>query len=162
MESMGECAEAFDWIVSHWAFCAFIIGIVFEVPKWKFKPFTALFNWIGDKINRPVMAEIGRSNKKIDELKGDVEQLKKDVDALQKDVDTNEMDTIRTAVLDFANSCRNGRRHSKEEFDHIVALNDKYEQLLEKYDIRNGVYEADYKFVYNLRDKCQAENSFLA
>lgn len=155
MEDVAWCEQAFNWMVSHWTFCAFVIGMVFEVPKWKFKPFTALFKWIGGMINKPVVAEIAETKKKIDGIAAEV-------DDLRKDVDTNEMDSIRSEVLDFANSCRNGRRHSKEEFDHIIALNDKYDQLLRKYGIRNGVYEVDYKFVLSEREKCQRENSFLA
>ena len=45
---------------------------------------------------------------------------------------TDEKDRIRYEVLDFANSCRNGRRHTKDEFQHIIDLNDKYEVLLDK------------------------------
>lgn len=148
-------ADAFDWCVNHWAFCAFVIGMIFEVPKWKFKPFSALIGWLGKRINKPVVEEIERANHKIDAMKLDIDSLKKDVDA-------NEMDTIRSSVLDFANTCRNGTGHSKEEFNHIVALNDKYTRLLAKYDLRNGVYEEDYKFILSIRDKCQRENSFLA
>ena len=155
MEEAKWCEQVFEWIVNHWTFCAFFIGIIFEVPKWKLKPFTALFNWISGMIIKPVVAEIDVTKKKIDDLT-------KEVEALKKDVDTNEMDTIRSAVLDFANTCRNGRGHSKEEFDHIIAPNDKYEQLLGKYGIRNGVYEVDYRFILGERDRCQRENSYLA
>lgn len=34
--------------------------------------------------------------------------------------DENEKDRIRWEILDFANSCRNGRKHSKEEYVHII------------------------------------------
>lgn len=162
MEGATWCEQAFEWITSHWAFCAFIIGVVFEVPKWRFRPFTALFKWIGKAINRPVMDEIKVVDQKVDGLKSEIDKIKDDVKALNKTVDINEMDIIRSTVLEFANSCRNGRGHTKEEFDHIIALNDKYVALLDKYEIRNGVYEADYAFILAERDRCQRENSYLA
>lgn len=108
------------------------------------------------------MDEVAKVDSKVDALKEDVGVLKKDFDALAKDVDVNEMDTIRSVVLDFANSCRNGRRHSKEEFDHIISLNDKYTSLLEKYGTKNGVYDVDYAFILKERERCQEENSYLA
>ncbi len=153
---------AFDWAVNHWAFCAIIIGIVFEVPKWKLKPFTALFRWIGRAFNRPIMDEIKAVDTKVDNIKSELDNVKANVAVLSKDVDMNEMDQIRSIVLDFSNSCRNGRGHTQEEYNHIIGLNDKYEALLKKHDIKNGVYEAGYKFVVEENERCKRENSYLA
>ena len=108
------------------------------------------------------MEEVVKIDKKVDALKSDVDTLKTELETLKQDVDLNAMDVIRSEVLDFANSCRNGRRHSKEEYNHIVELNDKYEVLRDKHKIKNGVYAADYAFIVRERDRCQSENSFLA
>lgn len=32
---MGQSQQLFDWVVSHWAFCAFVIGMIFEIPQLK-------------------------------------------------------------------------------------------------------------------------------
>lgn len=64
--------------------------------------------------------------------------------------DENEKDRIRWEILDFANSCRNGRKHSKEEFNHIIELNVKYKKLLEKSGDENGVFEEDYRYIQSL------------
>lgn len=158
----NQITEMLNWIVNHWAFCAFVIGIVFEVPKWRFKPFTALFKWIGKAINRPVMDEVNTVNGKIDDVKSELDTVKKSLSDLSKDVDMNEIDTIRSVVLDFANSCRNGRKHTHEEFNHIIELNDKYTLLLKKREIKNGVYETAYEYIKDVNDRCQRENSYLA
>ena len=71
--------------------------------------------------------------------------------------DENEKDRIRWEILDFANSCRNGRKHSKEEFNHIIELNKKYKRLLEKTGDENGVFEEDYKYIQGL----YAQGDFL-
>lgn len=64
--------------------------------------------------------------------------------------DENEKDRIRWEILDFANSCRNGRKHSKEEFNHVIELRVKYEKLLEKTGDENGVFEEDYRYIQTL------------
>ena len=64
--------------------------------------------------------------------------------------DENEKDRIRWEILDFANSCRNNRKHSKEEFNHIIELRVKYEKLLEKSGDENGVFEEDYRYIQSL------------
>ena len=64
--------------------------------------------------------------------------------------DENEKDRIRWEILDFANSCRNGRKHSKEEYNHVIELRVKYEKLLEKTGDENGVFEEDYKYIQSL------------
>lgn len=64
--------------------------------------------------------------------------------------DENEKDRIRWEILDFANSCRNNRKHSKEEFNHIIELKVKYEKLLEKSGDENGVFEEDYRYIQSL------------
>lgn len=154
--------DAFNWCTNHWAFCAFVISILFEIPHWKLKPFTALLRVIGKMMNRPLIDEMQKLDQKVDGIKDDVDHLKDALRDLRVDVDRNEMDMIRATVLDFGNSCRNGHPHSKEEFDYIVALNDKYVALLKKYDIKNGVYEADYEHILRERQRCQDTNSFLA
>lgn len=76
--------------------------------------------------------------------------------------DENEKDRIRWEILDFANSCRNGRRHSKEEFVHVIELKEKYERLLEKSGDSNGVFEEDFKYIEKLYAERLEKNDFLA
>ena len=76
-------------------------------------------------------------------------------------VDENEKDRIRWEVLDFANSCRNGRRHTKDEFQHIITLDGKYKALLKKTGDTNGVFDAEYQFIRELYAERQRKNDFL-
>lgn len=54
-------------------------------------------------------------------IKNDLDDVKAELKLHEKEADENEMDRIRSEVLDFANSCRQKRRHTKEEYDHIFA-----------------------------------------
>lgn len=110
-----------------------------------------------------------RTNSSIDEMKVgttlNCETLKKRLDdmqaAQQKSNDMQTVQTIRAHILDFANSCYNKRKHTKQEFMNIMEENKLYKKLVEKYDIENEVYKEDYDFIMKCYHKCQEEGSFL-
>lgn len=81
--------------------------------------------------------------------------------AQQKSNDMQTVRTIRSHVLDFANSCFNKRKHTKREFENIIDENAKYEELVRKYELKNNVYKEDYDFIMKVYHKCQEEGSFL-
>lgn len=137
-----------EWCVDHWGFVAFVIGLFIQVtPAIKFNPFTALFGLIGKWVNAEVLQRIAG--------------LEERADQQRKSIDENEMDRIRWEVLDFANACRNHVKHTKDEFQHIIALNKKYHDLLDKYDEKNGVFDEEYAYIIELYHECQRANSFL-
>ena len=128
------------WLGDYWLVAALLGAGLVEITPIKVNPLSWLLKWIGSKVNG--------------------EMLKR-IDKLEANVDTNEMDRIRWEVLDFANSCRNGRRHTQDEFEHIITLVKKYEALLEKLGKENGVFEMEYKYIVKLYEKCQQENDFI-
>lgn len=125
-----------------------------------FKPFRSFIVWVYKKM----IHEKDRNEvvlKKIDDLEQTfttrVDNLESTLSKKIQDVsdrnDENEKDRIRWEILDFANSCRNGRKHSKEEFNHIIELRVKYEDLLAKSGDKNGVFEEDFKYIQRLYTK---------
>lgn len=63
------------------------------------------------------------------------ERIKK----IEKDIIELRVQSQRNEILDFANSCRNGRRHTVEEFNNIMDMIQRYEDICKKYDwIKNG------------------------
>lgn len=89
------------------------------------------------------------------------EKVDQRMGSIEKQIDDNEKDRIRYEVLDFANSCRNRRKHTKDEFEHIVVLKDKYDRLLEKTGDSNGVFNLEYEYILSLYKQCQIDNDFL-
>lgn len=127
----------FDWVLAHWSFCAFVlVAFVQFTPGIKFNP----LGWIGGLLFGGIRKEIASIRTLIDE---------------------NEKDRIRWEVLDFANSCRNGRRHTKDEFQHIITLNSKYKVLLKRTHDENGVFDAEYEYILDLYRERQVKNDFL-
>ena len=93
------------------------------------------------------------------------EELKKRMTEMeekhQRSNDMQTVQTIRSHILDFANSCFNKRRHTKREFENVIEENAKYEELVKKYKIKNDVYKEDYEFILKIYHRCQEEGSFL-
>ena len=98
----------------------------------------------------------------MDELSRKVDNVERQQEAQALEHKIDEMDYIRTTVLDFANSCRQKRRHTKEEFDHMFALNDKYQSLLKETKQQNGRFEDAFNYIKDLYRTCMNENDFLA
>lgn len=94
-------------------------------------------------------------------IKKEISDLRTMIIEQGKTIDENEKDRIRWEILDFANSCRYGRKHTKDEFVHIMSLNDKYKLLLEKTNDRNGVFEIEYEYIHNLYKHLLDNNAFL-
>lgn len=141
-------SQTINWILDHWGFCAFALTCIIQItPVIKWNPITSLLTWIGRAINKDVMHE--------------VKEVKEVQKQQQITIDENEKDRIRFEVLDFANSCRNDHKHTKDEFQHIIVLVDKYEKLLLKTNDKNGVFESEYEYIMEIYKECQRENSFL-
>lgn len=107
----------------------------------------------------------GRTNKSISEIKcgttENCEQLKKKLAQMEKSNDLQTVRQIKAHVLDFANSCLNGRRHTKKDFENVIKENEDYERLTKKYKLKNNNYKEDYAYVLKIYHKCRNEGSFL-
>lgn len=106
-----------------------------------------------------------RTNVSIDEMKTgtslNCELLKNRLNEMERSNDMQTVRQIKAHVLDFANACLNHRRHTKQEFDSVIKENEEYEELVKKYDLKNNVYDEDYKYILKIYHRCQDENSFL-
>lgn len=139
--------QVLTWCAEHWELIALGISTVVEIVPVKVKPWSALLKWIGRVINGDVVERLQRLEERASEQR--------------RSIDENEMDRIRWEVLDFANACRNHVKHTKDEFQHIIALNTKYHNLLDKYEQENGVFDAEYEYILELYRELQYTNDFL-
>ena len=132
--------EILNWIWSNIWQIIVILSLFIEITPIKWNPLSSAFKWLGRKLTA---------------------RIEDDLAAIHKEIEENEKDRIRWEILDFANSCRNGRKHTKDEYQHIMTLNDKYTKLLEKTHDKNGVFEAEYAFIKKLYAERQMKNDFL-
>ena len=89
------------------------------------------------------------------------DKLSSRIDGIQKSNDMQTVRQIKAHVLEFANSCLNGVKHTKQDFENIIKENEEYEELVSKYNLRNDVYTEDYKYVMDIYHECQEKHSFL-
>ena len=87
--------------------------------------------------------------------------LKTRLDAMEKSNDMQTIRQIKAHVLDFANSCMNGRRHTYREFRNIIKENKQYDELVKKYNLVNNVYKDDYEYIIEIYHDCKRKRSFL-
>ena len=147
--------DVFKWAQEHWGFCAFCIATIIQItPAIKWNPITSFVKWLGKVIIQPAMDKLAKMQNEIEDIKAEQKLLRAERKA-------DEKDRIRYEVLDFANSCRNGRLHTRDEFQHIIDMHDKYERLLKETSDTNGVFTEEYKYILDLYHKCQVENDFL-
>lgn len=78
-----------------------------------------------------------------------------------KAIDDNEKDRIRHEMFSFAESCRRGIHHTKGEFEHIIELNVKYDDLLERTGDKNGVFTEEYNYILDIYHNIQHEQHYL-
>lgn len=139
--------EICNWIGKHLWEIVLVLSVFIQITPIKINPWSTLFKWVGKLITA--------------DTRKDIADLKNMVSKQQHTIYDNEKDRIRFTVLDFANSCRNNRRHTKDEFEYIIKLKSKYDDLLQQTGDKNGVFELEYEYILKLYKKCQDENDFL-
>lgn len=65
--------------------------------------------------------------------------IKNDLEKLTKMFIDKEIDDIRWEILDFASAISEGRKYSKEQFNHVLSIYAKYEKILEANSMENGL-----------------------
>lgn len=152
--------------ISFWGMLVFLASVGIEImPKIKWNPWSSLIKWIGMRFNSHIDRRVGKLDEKFDK---EIELLNIKVDTLQKDLtkyvvesENKNLQDLRRDILDFCNSCINGRRHTREEFNFVIKECDNYEIYIKDREIKNGVIEAAIKEIRRLYDKCIQEHSFL-
>lgn len=129
-----------QFVIAHLTEIVVVLGVFVEITPIKINPISAFLRFVGKTINA---------------------DLKEDVDRLSLKVDENEIDRIRWEILDFANSCRLGKKHTYDEFTHIIEVNTKYHKIIEARDMTNGQLDLEYAYIEEIFKQCQLENKFL-
>lgn len=73
--------------------------------------------------------------------------LNKNLNPLMSKIDNNEKDRLRFEILSFANSLRNGNKHTRQEFETIFFFYDKYETIINELKQKNGYLEEEMEFI---------------
>lgn len=128
------CRTVLAWLAA--------VGIVVDLtPGIKIQPVRYLIKQVGSLMNHDIK-----------------EQLNK----IEKDLQEHKIESWRAEILDFANSCMNHRRHTKEEFNNFFKAHDNYEIYVKENGLENGCVDAAFKYVEQIYLHCAETNDFLA
>lgn len=131
-----------------------IIASLLQFSKININPWDAILGWIGNKLN-------AKMNKRLDLMDKEIARLNDSLKGHISESEEKSLQDTRRDILDFANACMNGRKHTKEQFDFVISECDNYESYIESKNIKNGVVTSAIKEIRRLNDKCIQENSFL-
>ena len=127
-------------LLTHPTFILIGAFTLIEIAPIKINPWKKLFQGIGDVMN------------------GDI---KKDLSELKRDFEETKAQDKRWYILNFANSCRNGMLHSKDEWRHVISEISEYETYTQKKGLVNGVIEEDSKYIRELYRERNIKNDFF-
>ena len=133
--------------VSVGAFLLFLLMTLIQIAPIKINPWDKILTWIGNHMNADIV-------KRVDVIEGKLDEH-------IRDSAEERIRKVRADILDFANACMNGRKHTKEEFEFVISECDAYERHIEKLQIKNGVATAAIREIRRLYEKGISENSFL-
>ena len=102
------------------------------------------WSWIKDKLSDLIYGEV-----------------RKDIQKVRDEVTEMKVQNWRWNVLDFANSCKNNRRHTLDEWKHTISQLAEYERYIERNEITNGVFEEDARYLREEYQKHCKMNDFL-
>lgn len=85
----------------------------------------------------------------------------KEIATIKKDLQEHKVDDWRNRILDFENSQRNRRKHTKEEFIQVIRICSKYRQYIADNHLENGECELAMEFIEKEFERCKEEHDFL-
>ena len=124
----------------------FVCAILEKLPT-KFSPFSMFFGWIGGFLNRGV-------NDKLDAMNGQFGKL-------ETDFSNHMVESWRRDILNFASDLMTENKKTKENFDYILKIHDKYAKFIEENDLENGQVDLAYEFISSRYQYCIEHNCFL-
>lgn len=131
-----------------------IATTIIQIAPLKLNPWTALFRWIGNKLNTSVLDKIEEVEDKVDTIEGRL-------DSHIADSRVSEVRSRRQAILDFASSLIRGENFHKEKFEFMIAECDSYEKYCKDNNIINGVADTSIREIRRVHEERYRTNSFL-
>lgn len=139
--------DLFDWLLNNlWITILGSITLI-QVSPIKLDPWT----WIGKLFRSFFTKDL---DKRLNEIRNDIE-------AIKGTIADDKVENARWNILDFANSCRQGRRHTKEEWDHCIQSIYWYTDYCLAHNINNGVLTECEDYLKDTYRKILEKDDFL-
>lgn len=84
----------------------------------------------------------------VDKIQQSVDNLTDMVNVLRVDMTDKTIEDYRQCILDFGSAISEGsRRFSKEKFEHVISIYEKYEKILKDNNLSNGQVTASMEVI---------------
>lgn len=161
--------QVFDFIVGVIAVISVFVEFNKKIP---FHPWSFIFSHIGKALNSDMRKKLDdleeRQNTNINEikeLKNDIvnmeQRMTKRFDDSAEEADIKEAKTLRSRIIEFADSCRVHQKHTKTAFENITRDYDDYVDYCERRKIPNHFIDAEFEYIKGVYSECQEENKFI-
>ena len=98
------------------------------------------------------------SNKQI---LSEIKSLRSDLDTEKKERREETANNLRWFLLSFAQECRKGEEHDKEQWSFALNQAKRYESYCERHKIDNGVIVADTAYIRGLYEELSRSHKIL-
>ena len=147
MNVLTDLINALDDILTNPTVVLIGATTLIQVAPIQFNPWSKILSWISEAINGDIRRDVTLLVQRQEELKHDFEKSK----AQEK----------RWHILEFANSCRKGEKHDKEEWDHVITDLEDYEKYIAAKGLTNGVIDENTKYLRELYHDRLKDDDFL-
>ena len=90
-----------------------------------------------------------------DEIHASLDNITEQINEIKDENDKRELSRLRYECLKFANEVRKGVQKSRREYEEIFRMEQSYEELVKKHDIKNGFMIEEMKYIHSkYRELC--------
>lgn len=94
-------------------------------------------------------SSLNRLDTYLDErLKPTLDNIQTEIKDVRNELDSARMQTLRYDCLKFASDVRSGYPKTRREYEEIFRMEEEYEDLITKHDIKNGFMKEEMIFVH--------------
>lgn len=145
--------------LGHWALVVLVLGIFIDVtPAIKFNPIKAVLSWFGNYLNKSIQTEINgfkdevnssldefkvEVNEKLDDVKKEQEAQRETLNNLVIDTKSREVSRLKWEIIEFETSIRNGQKHNREQYRHVLDSAEKFERMASSKDDDISIPQVD-------------------
>lgn len=146
--------DIWAWIEPNPLSTAIIALSLVEVVPIKINPWKWLFTWIGNVINKEVMKKIDEIDVRLDTFEGNQNYCRK----IQNEKWATD---CRWSVLDFSDSVKLGKKHTKEAWEHVMSQLREYGDFCRKNEIDNDRMIEETKYLREVYERRVRKNDWL-
>lgn len=90
-----------------------------------------------------------------DEIHTSLDNITEQINEIKDENDRREIQRLRYECLKFASEIRKGVQKTRREYEEIFRMEQSYEELVKKHDIKNGFMIEEMKYIHSkYRELC--------